>query len=133
MASFAGNNDRLMDKLRTLQVRYQADLAQKLAALDVAWQPVGGAGCSSDELRHFHLLLHRLAGSGATFGFVAISEISQVLETIVLRVLNDGASLDDAGRRTIRDGLDALQDAVRNPEPIANTLTAPDRSPEGSE
>ena len=125
MAPFPGNNDRLTDKLRTLQARYQDDLAQKLAALDAAWQSVGRDDFSSDELQHFHLLLHRLAGSGATFGFVAISEISQNLEGIVLRVLNDGASLDDSDRRTITDGLDALRDAARNPEPIADARPSP--------
>jgi len=126
MASFPGNNDRLMDKLRTLQARYRDDLAQKLAALDAAWRSVDRDDCSSDELRDFHLLLHRLAGSGATFGFVAISEISQKLEEIVLRVLNDGASLDNSDRRTIRDGLDSLQDAAHKPEPIANATPTPD-------
>ncbi len=126
MASFPGNNDRLMDKLRTLQARYRDDLAQKLAALDAAWRSVDRDDCSSDELRHFHLLLHRLAGSGATFGFVAISEISHKLEEIVLRGLNDGTALDKSNRRTIRDGLDSLQDAAHKPEPIGNPAPTPD-------
>ena len=126
MAPSPGNSDRLTDLLRTLQARYQNDLAQKLALLDAAWQSVDRDDYTSDELRHFHLLLHRLAGSGATFGFVAISEISQNLEEIVLRVLNDGASLDNPNRRTIRDGLGSLQDAAQEPEPIEKATPTPD-------
>ena len=57
---------------------------------------------------------------------MAISEIAQKLEEIVLRILNDGASLDNLNRRTIRDGLDSLQDAAHKPEPIADGPATPD-------
>ena len=118
MATVPDSNDRLMEKLRSLQARYQKDLTAKLVQLDAAWLSVDREACSRDELKNFHLLLHRLAGSAATFGFTAIGEIGQRLEDIVLPVLNDGRALDGAARRIIRDGLDAIRDAAGTPEPI---------------
>ena len=103
------------DKLRALQARYEKDLAEKLVLLDAAWQAVDRDDYASDDLSRLHLLLHRLAGSGATFGFIAVSEITQRLETIVLAVLYDDDAFDSETRREIRDGLRALRDAAPAP------------------
>lgn len=127
MASAPDANDRLMEKLRSLQLRYEKDLAEKFVQLDAAWRSVDCEDCSRDDLQNLHLLLHRLAGSAATFGFAAIGEIGQRLEGIVLPVLNDGRALDGADRRNIRDGLDSIRDAVGTAEPIVlNRPAAPD-------
>ena len=103
------------DKLRALQARYEKDLAEKLVLLDAAWQAVDRADYTRDDLSCFHLLLHRLAGSGATFGFIAVSEITQRLEATVLTVLYDNAAFDSGTRREIHDGLRALRDAAAVP------------------
>ncbi len=112
-----GDRVKRGDKLRSLQARYEKDLAEKLVQLDAAWQAVEHGDYGHDDLSRLHLLLHRLAGSGATFGFTAVSEITQRLEAAVLAVLYDNAAFDSETRREIRDGLRALRDAA--PAPVA--------------
>ena len=113
-----GDGAELGEKLRSLLARYEKDLAEKLVLLDAAWQAVDRGDYGGDDLQRLHLLLHRLAGSGATFGFIAVSEISQRLEAVVLAVLYDNAAFDSETRLEIRDGLRALRDAARAPVPI---------------
>jgi HPt (histidine-containing phosphotransfer) domain-containing protein len=103
---------RRSDRLRALQARYEKDLAEKLVQLDAAWQAVDHGDYTSDDLLRLHSLLHRLAGSGATFGFNAVSEITQRLEGFVLAVLYDDDAFDSQTRREIRDGIRALRDAA---------------------
>ncbi len=119
MASRAEKGNRTIEKLHALQARYARELTPRLDALDAAWRTIDDGGYGGDDLKNLHLLLHRLAGSGATFGFSAISEIARNLEGIVLSVIDDAAALDDAARQTIREGLVQLRDAAHTPVSIA--------------
>lgn len=118
MAPDQSGGNKTIEKLRALQARFENDLAQRLDHIDAAWRTLESGEFADDDLQNFHLLLHRLAGSGATFGFPAISQISQQMEDIVLRVINEGAPFDGAARQQIRNSIDALRNAAHAPVPI---------------
>lgn len=125
MTESGGVGESRTEKLRRLQARYERSLAEKLAALNAAWENFDRDDRSSGDLRQFHLLLHRLAGSGGTFGFTAVSEIGHRLEARVLAALDGTAALDQAARGEIRRGLAALPAAIRDPAPMADPEAAP--------
>lgn len=66
--------------LKALRANYIEQLPAKINDIEQRWQAYCVAGGITDESRELLRLIHSLAGSGASFGFAAISERARELE-----------------------------------------------------
>lgn len=82
-----------ISRLATLKRRYVSELPTRLAAIAAEIDAVlsDTATTGLGELRRH---VHGLSGSGATFGFQALSERCRAMETLLVRASGSGESLD---------------------------------------
>ena len=66
-------------------------LPLRVAEVEAARDAARGAGWTGEPLRTFHRLAHSLAGAGATFGHLEVTEISHRLEILLKGALAGGA------------------------------------------
>lgn len=111
--------------LQTQRALYAAGLPEKVAALEAALRQLGtgNEGTRSQEAALSALAqAHKLAGSGGTFGFPAVSEAAATIE----QVLSDNARVsgfpDDADRRVLDGSLQALKAALATASPAADPV-----------
>ncbi len=83
----------LQEKLAALSGDFKRQLPERFRELDKALLALRGE-VKPEELRDFRLLVHKLAGSGATFGLDALSVEAKKLE-IFLESLIDSGTLPD--------------------------------------
>lgn len=83
-------SDSVQDKLAALQKRYAASLPDKCAEFDQAWA-LFDQDQAEDALAQLRHLAHKLAGSGASYGFDALSRDARALEHRVIDQQEQGA------------------------------------------
>ncbi len=93
----------IQDQLRALQLDYVARLPARAADIAVRFETLR-AEWNPDEALELRRLVHNLAGSGASYGFPALTTEARLVE----RALD--AAIDAASRA---DHLDAVQTALR--------------------
>jgi HPt (histidine-containing phosphotransfer) domain-containing protein/CheY-like chemotaxis protein len=108
--------ETLQDKLAALRKVYAEQLPAKLADVEAAWLDAsksagGGAGFSV-----LHRLLHGLTGSGATFGFAALSDAARVAEIATKALLEQEEAPSAAQLEQLGAQLAALKRAAAKPE-----------------
>src|SRR5579859_6267697 len=117
----------IAEQLRLLRENYAQQLPAKLAQVEDVFR----RSDNMVELPNLRHLAHSLAGSGATFGYPALSVAARHLETLVDRALCDGRPLspqesDDATRL-----IEALGREARSPTaPAATPMPPPSVRPE---
>lgn len=79
----------LNDQLKALYEAYAAHLPDKLGQIEAAWQALQHNADASDPLNTLYFLVHKLAGSGATFGFATVSEAASRLEQYLQTLIED--------------------------------------------
>ncbi|HJW08512.1 MAG TPA: diguanylate cyclase [Holophagaceae bacterium] len=116
-------------KLQALREAFRAELPDRLAALERAWEPR-----SREAAAALQLLAHRLAGAGATFGYEAITTQARALEQgIMALAARETSSLLGAEIQAIEQWLAPLREAIRNgmrqPLPAGPAPMAPSAPP----
>ncbi|WP_124949641.1 GGDEF domain-containing response regulator [Sulfuriferula thiophila] len=77
------NDQQLREKLRAIRANFAEQLPQRLAGLDAELVNLRAEGWSKAQLEVVHRLVHTLTGSGATFGFTALSDTARTLEVFL--------------------------------------------------
>ncbi|MCF6218386.1 MAG: Hpt domain-containing protein [Gammaproteobacteria bacterium] len=96
------NNPELQAKLDLLLNRYCSQLPNRQKEIDALWQSVCQQQAMGDEGRELHRLVHSLAGSGASFGFAALSETAKSFE-LLLKECCDGDLIMDSARQQLME------------------------------
>jgi hypothetical protein len=73
-----------------LRRSYEAELPDKLGLIAGAVDALRAGGWDKSDLQAFYLLIHKLTGSAAIYGFDGISHAAGDLETWALAALTDG-------------------------------------------
>lgn len=107
-------DEKLAAALRELRADYLADAPRKMAELWTAYARVQNEGAASlDGLR---LLVHRLAGTGSSYGLPAVTERARDADQSCRLLIEAGAPLtpEDSQRlrRLVQGIADAFQDAT---------------------
>lgn len=107
-------DDPLAGALRRLREEYLAASPQRVAELWTAYARVQNGGAPSlDGLR---TLVHRLAGTGSSYGLPVVTERARAADQACRALLESGAPLssDDVQRlrRLVQGIADAFQDAT---------------------
>lgn len=106
-------HDQLLAKLEAQRTTYLERLPARVQEMQILWGQMI-AHESLDALGSLALEAHRLAGSGATFGFEAVSESARIVATL-LQTLQDRHRLPNPEQtRQVGAYLDVLADQVQN-------------------
>ncbi len=103
-------------ELQALQEAYVEELPQRLEAIAACWNHLCEQGWEQKALKQMNLLVHKLAGSGSTFGFPDLSEKSRHIEQGLKAWLASGTVPGEAERRQIQVLLSQL-DGLVEPTP----------------
>jgi diguanylate cyclase (GGDEF)-like protein len=110
-----GSGAAWTDQLRLLREAYASRLDEKLQQIEIGWTnflalPEG------DERREAlvvqHRLTHSLAGSGATFGYPAVSDAARRAEIVLKAIMLEEISFDETQKQEIEDAYSQLRTAA---------------------
>jgi HPt (histidine-containing phosphotransfer) domain-containing protein len=105
----ADANDRLAEQLRELRREYLADSEQRIQEL----RGLLGRITASDlrALPELRQAFHRLAGSGGSYGFPAVSARSREGEQLARRLEGTGAAVAPADLKSLDACVEAVAEA----------------------
>lgn len=112
------------DKLDLLREKYAANLPRDLESLKRKWEMFYGSQSDIDILRSIYSDIHRLAGSGATFGFKSLSHIARSLENLIRKNVENETALEDGQYEQVNTLLQSLKEAADSPERIDSVIEA---------
>ena len=87
------------EKWQQLKTRFMERLVVRFSDMDVAWSALAKDPRDLSALSALFHLVHSLAGSGATFGFEALSERARELEPVIDPQLESGRKPVEGERR----------------------------------
>lgn len=118
-------------QLAKLRHDYMARLPSELAALTALAAGLGEEKLEHASLDELHHRLHKLAGSGGTFGFTALSASARILEQRVKGYLSNAPEAGDAqSRQAFVAGVAALgATVVEDDAPLAPLAVGIERAP----
>lgn len=109
-----------------LRADYVARLPSELAALSSLGESVRAGEPDRGDLQSLHHRLHKLAGTGGSFGLTELSAKARALERRVERWLDEGLdTIDDAAGRALVEDLGALHAAAGKTDPVLQSSFLP--------
>lgn len=103
-----GDRRDIERKIQALQLQYADQLPQRVDEIYTLWRELKSG--DSSVLPHLIRQVHRLGGSGATFGFPAITDLARQLETQLEGQIGNEVALPVSR-------IDALLDALNHQLP----------------
>ena len=118
MASEPTDNESLAGKLAALRAGFLARMPAELAALQAGAARLVGSEADRHELEELRHRLHKLAGSGGTFGLMQLSQQARTLEQRVSAWLKQASiELDQSSRQQLAVDIADLQASLSASEP----------------
>ena len=74
---------KIKEQLQAVRASYAARLPNKLDEIDRQWKMLNGADWDAGVAEVLQRLVHGLAGSGSTFGFPLLGEVSRSMEQLL--------------------------------------------------
>jgi len=104
----------LEDKLAVIKKSYVEKLPQRMTELDDAIKAIDEAMPEDlgDAVEHLSSLAHKMAGSGATFGFEKITDTARDLEMALVRIIEEGVLSFNGVNQEVSKKFPALRDSV---------------------
>ena len=106
----------LQAQLTVLREAYAAKLDDKIAQIGAQWHDFlekTDVEARRESLRELHRAAHTLAGSGATFGFPAVSEAARRAEIVLKSLVQSGAALETEHRAEIEAAFVQLRESSK--------------------
>ncbi len=116
--------DSPADKLKLLREKYATNLPGELQKLDEKWKEFNDNSSDINILRTLYANFHKLAGSGATFGFSSLSNIARSLENLVRQNVEKETSLERGQFAQVNILLESLREAATHPERVDSVMAA---------
>jgi len=123
----------VIKKLAALQLSFKQALPDKIAEINRLWRSFCQQGGNESILTDMQLRVHSLAGSGGTYGAVAVSTVALELEQILKALLlefNKTAILSNATQQQIDESLIRLEQAADKWQPSDIPYIQPDEPKE---
>lgn len=104
-----GGEDALVAALTRLRFEYLAEAPQRVAELRALWERAkGGEAAALTDLKR---ALHKLAGSGGSYGFPDVSARSGEGELVAQRLVDAGGAPEPAALEELRSLIAAVAEA----------------------
>jgi diguanylate cyclase (GGDEF)-like protein len=108
----AENRDKIQEKLMALQDDYLKRLPQEISDAQGLWSAVRLDESDAESLKSLYRLMHRLNGSGMTFGFPDISHAASAVEEALQEIVNNEKTRWSDCERQIEAGLEQMHELV---------------------
>lgn len=105
--------NEFLAKLKALRANYTQNLPEKIEEIEGCWKRIKAAHDADETLDRLRRLAHGLTGSGASFGFVKLSERARSLERIVKEILRTKTPLESGVVQQIEATIAGLYDASK--------------------
>ena len=106
--------DEYQEQLNNLRQEYAAQLPHNIQEIETLWEALCRGTWAAEAARTLHRLTHGLTGSGASFGFAAVSDAARVLEGDLQSIVESGVPPTDAQKTQISAHLTALKQAFES-------------------
>ena len=103
-------------EMEALLEAYSRAVPEKIAEIASSWRAVEDAQGNAELAQKVHSLVHRLAGTAATYGYSTLGNAASQLEEAVKTYLRTGAQLTCERRDRMRALIDALEETIRKPD-----------------
>ena len=103
-------------EMEALLEAYAASLPKKIAEIASSWRAVEDAQGNAELAQKVHSLVHRLAGTAATYGYSTLGNAASQLEEAAKTYLRTGAQLTCERRDRMRALIDTLEETIRKPD-----------------
>jgi len=100
-----------MEELEALRQEYAKELPGRLSEIFKTWHSYQESE-DSKQLEKFQHLVHKLAGSGAVYGFTLLSDASHDLDTLLLNFIRSGTSVNGEGQKRIGALLNQMRQSL---------------------
>ena len=100
------------DPMETMRFRYLERLKERQQAIRETWNNLTASNWAPVPLSDLFIHAHKLAGSGATFGFPAITEAARPLEETLKPFRDKGAAPPEENRTELATLIDTLLDTL---------------------
>ena len=107
------DEDRIRQRFQELSDAYKARLPALLAQLKVKLITWFESGAPPEALEEIHFQIHKLSGTGASFGLNSVSVYSKKIENILLLIMQGQQQPDQPGLEQILEWLEAMIAASR--------------------
>lgn len=106
----SGAADPVQSALARLKEKYRADLPQKVAKIEE--QAAVFLANPWEQERSFttYRLMHNLAGSAGTYGFLEIGEVARVAENLLKESIESKGPLNESRRAELNAALQLLKE-----------------------
>lgn len=97
-------SEDITNKLMELKQKFLDQLPERQAEVNQEWERLRSEDMDPSDLSHLRLLVHRLAGTGSSFGCYGLSDYGKKTVALIDRIIHDKGSAD----QTILESMDAL-------------------------
>jgi len=117
----------LQAKLQVAKDAFGAKLPEKLAEASTAWNALAKATRpeeQNDSLEALLHIVHKLAGTAPTLGFVAVGKTARTIQTLLLAIKKEGALLSGEERQQIAALVNDLKASQNDETNVFSSITA---------
>lgn len=110
------HNDDINTRLNTLYADYRQQLPERIGYITQQFEAYCAPPNPPAALHNLHYALHKLAGSGATFGHPEMGKIARHWEHLVSALLNSSAPPSSLQQQEMQSLLAQLSQAATSPD-----------------
>ena len=103
---------KILEQLQAVRASYAARLPNKLDEIDKQWQVLNGADWDPVAAEVLQRQVHSLAGSGSTFGFPLLGEVSRSMEQLLKSWAEESLVPNDEQRSRVENLIAELHPAA---------------------
>lgn len=126
----SAQQEEIHDKLKELKDDYLKRLPDEMKEAQALWAAVREDGSDAESLNSLYRLMHRLNGSGMTFGFPDVSHTASVVERVIQEVVNNGEMPSPGHGVEIEAGLQQMNETIAR---LFKSMTAQEAAEESVE
>ena len=101
--------DAFKEQMDALHRAYVQQLPHKVQQIEELWRAVSAGTPDKDTLQLLYHLVHKLSGSGPTFGFTSISERAGCLEEAIKRLMANGVAPSPEEKQRVDQAVASLR------------------------
>ncbi len=101
-------SEDITKKLKELKNRFLSQLPERETEIFQEWEHLRSESIDPALLSHFRILVHRLAGTGSSFGCYSLSDYGKKTVALIDRIIHEEGKTDEEMLKTVDDNLERM-------------------------